>query len=198
MNSPGFSCKTSFAWDFPNKRETINNFKSKIGANINIKLIKTKLMLSKVIFSLTVKFKGVDRNKLLSGRNMREARKKCLLPLAAPGGRGGNLNCKFKTIGFLDTLKVYSPITLQVLLYLSFKQNLQKKLQANVLHSAVSDFKSVKALSSRRGHCPPPLYTPLVKSKQTFRRALGTIIIKQPGGGSTPECPNGFSARNLS
>ena len=78
-------------------------------------------MLSKVIFSLTVKFKGVDRNKLLSGRNMRE--KKFLLPLEAPGGAGGNLNCKFKTIGFMDTLKVYSPITLQVLLYLSFKQN---------------------------------------------------------------------------
>ena len=34
------------------------------------------------------------------------------------------LNFKFKTIGFLDTLKLtYSPITLQALLYLSFKQN---------------------------------------------------------------------------
>ena len=93
-----------------------------MGANINIKFIKTKLLLSKVIFSLTVKFKGVDRNKLLGGRNIREARKKTLLPLEAPGG-WGNLNCKFKTLVFLDTLKVYNPITLQVLLYLSFKQN---------------------------------------------------------------------------
>ena len=44
-------------------------------------------------------------------------------PLVGPGGV--DLNCEFKIFGFLDCLKVhiYSPITLQVLLYLSIKQN---------------------------------------------------------------------------
>ena len=59
-----------------------------MGANINIKFNKTKLLLSKVIFSLTVKFKGVDRNKLLGGRNMREARKKISSPSRSSWGVG--------------------------------------------------------------------------------------------------------------
>ena len=114
-----------------------------MGGNINIKFIKTKLMLSKVIFSLTVKFEGVDRNKLLGGRNMREARKKYFFSLQKLF-----LNSKFKTFGFLDTLKVYSPITLQVLLYLSFKQNQQKKQQTNFLCSSLFSFRFQKCDSS--------------------------------------------------
>ena len=40
-------------------------------------------------------------------------------------GGGQNLNRKFKTFGFLDTVKVHkqSNYLIQVLLYLSFKQN---------------------------------------------------------------------------
>ena len=70
----------------------------------------------------------------------------CPLPPSGALRGGQNLNCKFKTFGFLDdldTLKVtYSPVTLQVLLYLSFKQNSRKKHQTNffyILHSTIID-----------------------------------------------------------
>ena len=75
---------------------------------------------------------------------------------------GANLNRKLKKFCFLDTLKVhntlYSPITLQVLLYLFFKQTRRKKQQINffnTFHSSVLDLKS-----SRGARPFPPLYTP--------------------------------------
>ena len=65
-------------------------------------------------------------------------------------------NWKFRTFGFLDILKVYTVhFILQVLFYLSFKQNYQKKTNFfYVPHSSVWDFKSLIALSSLQVKTP--------------------------------------------
>ena len=64
------------------------------------------------------------KTKINLGGEICAKRKKCFLPppLEAPGG-GQNANCKFKTFGLLNTLKVQiqSSYTLQVLLYLQTK-----------------------------------------------------------------------------
>ena len=77
-----------------------------------------------------------------------------------------NLNCKFKTFGFLNILTKHT-YTLQsnYLAYylISTSNKTTRKRQQTIfyaLHSSVSDLKSVIALSSRGGHCPPcpPVY----------------------------------------
>ena len=93
-------------------------------------------------------------------------------PWSSLGG-GQNLNRKFKTFGFLNTLKVHIHNTVQLpykdYFISSSNKTVRKKQQINVfntLHSSVSDLKSVIALSSRggkglgRGTAPfHPLYT---------------------------------------
>ena len=86
---------------------------------------------------------------------MREAQIFCPPPLRALKGRY-NLNRKFKTFGFLDTLKVhiYYKYTVQLPCKDYFispsNKTSRKKQQINVfntLHSSDSDLKSVIALS---------------------------------------------------
>ena len=88
---------------------------------------------------------------------MREAQKSPP-PLEAPRGGGElqNLNCinsKHWLLGFFKGTIIQLPITLQVLLYLSFKQNYiaEKNSKLNFLCTSlfVSDLKSV-ALSSHK------------------------------------------------
>ena len=88
---------------------------------------------------------GRTQKEIQGAANMCEAQKSSPPP-RIPDGGGQNLNCKFKTFGFIDTLKLHKlqANTLQLLLYLSFKQN-QKKKSANY---SVSGLKSVIALSS--------------------------------------------------
>ena len=66
------------------------------------------------------------------------------------GGRGQNLNCKFKTFGFLDTLNVHIQSNYLTSTTLSLIQTKLAgkncKLIFYVLHSSVSNFKSVIAL----------------------------------------------------
>ena len=50
--------------------------------------------------------KGVHRNKSGGRRNLRVEAKNYAPPLGAPRG-GANLNCKFKTFGFLDIRHKY-------------------------------------------------------------------------------------------
>ena len=77
-----------------------------------------------------------------------------------------NSELKIQNIWLLGYFKgIHSTITLQVLFYLSFKQNYQKKTNFfYVPHSSVWDFKSLIALSSlqvKRGAltpCPPHVY----------------------------------------
>ena len=72
--------------------------------------------------------KGVNGGKIYAKRE-----KNFAPPPRASRGGGANLNRKFKTFDFLDTLKdlhtytIYIPNTIQGLLYLSIKQNKQKK-----------------------------------------------------------------------
>ena len=65
--------------------------------------------------------KGAHRNKSRGAKQFL-----CPSTRSSYGGGGWqNLNCKFKTFGFLDTLKVYIQYNYLTskLLYLSFKQN---------------------------------------------------------------------------
>ena len=50
----------------------------------------------------------------VEGPNMRVAPNIFLPPPRSSWGRGQNLNCKFKTFGFLDTLKVHIVHTVQL------------------------------------------------------------------------------------
>ena len=105
--------------------------------------------------------KGAYRNK--SGGGAKYARTEIFFappPLELLGGH--NLNHKFKTFGFLDTLKVHIHYTVQLPCKYYFispsNKTSRKKQQINVfntLHSSVSDLKYVTALSPR----PPPLYS---------------------------------------
>ena len=87
-------------------------------------------------------------------------REKNLLPGRASRGGGHNLNRKFKTFGFLDTLKVHIDYTVQLP-----SERKQQICVFNTLHFSVSDLKSVIALSSNidlgrgtRPLAPPPVY----------------------------------------
>ena len=70
---------------------------------------------------------------------MREAQNKCLPLLGAPKGGGQNLNCKFKTFGFLDTVKVHTNYHTSTTFYL-IQTRLAKKQQSNFLCSSLFSF----------------------------------------------------------
>ena len=96
------------------------------------------------------------------------------------------MNCKFKTFGFLDTIKVHNTHTVQLpykyyFISPSNKTSRKKNQQTdffNVLPSSVLDLKSVIALSSRAplalSSRAPPLYTPCIHKREVL---LSLIIL---------------------
>ena len=103
--------------------------------------------------------KGVHRNISSGGPNMREAKFFCP-PQGTPRG-GANMNCKFKTFGFLDTVKVRiiqsNYLTNNTLSLLQTKLA-EKNSELILLQSSVSDLKG--QIEGGTAPCPPPC-TPL-------------------------------------
>ena len=101
---------------------------------------------------------GVYRNKCWEGeQNMRKAQHFLCPPLRASREGGQNLNCKFKTFGFLDTLKVHVQLPFKDYLISPWDKTRRKKQQINLFNTLQFQFQIWKVMIALRGmgHCPP-------------------------------------------
>ena len=80
-------------------------------------------------------------------------------PLRASREGGQNLNCKFKTFGFLDTLKVHVQLPFKDYLISPWDKTSRKKQQINLFNTLHFQFQIWKVMIALRGmgHCPPPV-----------------------------------------
>ena len=79
------------------------------------------------IYNLNIQLSVVKRSRAYTEINVEGAKNYFPPPKSFYGGGGGNLNRKFITFGFLDTLKVlYSPITKDYFISTSDKTSSKK------------------------------------------------------------------------
>ena len=115
------------------------------------------------IFVLKDHLKSRAYTEIIVGGGEICAKRTFFLPPSPPSsswGGGQNLNCKLKTFGFLDTLKVHIQFNYLASIVSLLQTKLAKKKQQTnffyALHSSVSDLRSVIALSSRGRYAWPP------------------------------------------